>query len=603
MMQSSLDYRLLQIEDSRAEDVSALVEALEHPDAEIRRLAARALGRFELPEHKDAVAALLDAESPAVRREAVNALGQMGTAVDFVGLLREERDPGVRAVIYRTMGRLPGADERVLAEGLTEQDLNIRAGAAAGLEAHFRLHARDAAPAETTLDALRTAVRETRDSLVRKLALQTLNAADDADPETLEAALSDEDPQVRRLAVIATKRWRDDPSYIVRYEALRLDPSCERARAALNDESEHVALLAIDQLGELGCAPGIIVSMTDRGETWRRRAHALLALARVDVNAAFDRLYRFMGDGRWQVRAYAAQAAKLLSDDEALNILVQDRHPNVVAAALRHYGDAVGALESWDYGVIMEATSLLDDALEVNPGPVLLAALGRISAEGRATSRDPRRRLLERLREYGDPSMAPEIEPLLGDFDPVIAGLAAEVLSEWTGRVVSSSTRRYEPLPLLEENFIKALAGATAVIRMESEGSFTLQLLSEEAPATASVFALLADGGFYNGLTFHRVVSNFVVQGGSVGANEYVGDGPYMRDEVGLVSHLRGTVGISTRGRDTGDAQIFINLVDNFRLDHNYTVFARVIEGMDVVDRIQEGSIIDSIEIVRWTFQ
>jgi cyclophilin family peptidyl-prolyl cis-trans isomerase len=58
-------------------------------------------------------------------------------------------------------------------------------------------------------------------------------------------------------------------------------------------------------------------------------------------------------------------------------------------------------------------------------------------------------------------------------------------------------------------------------------------------------------------------------------------------------------VGISTRGRDTGDCQIFINLVDNFRLDHNYTVFARVVEGMDNVDRIQEGDSIQSIQILR----
>src|SRR5438067_1354390 len=80
---------------------------------------------------------------------------------------------------------------------------------------------------------------------------------------------------------------------------------------------------------------------------------------------------------------------------------------------------------------------------------------------------------------------------------------------------------------------------------------------------------------YYDGLTFHRVLPNFVIQGGSPGANEYVGDGPFMRDEVGR-SNTRGTVGISTRGRDTGDAQIFINLVDNQRLDHEYTVIAEV---------------------------
>jgi cyclophilin family peptidyl-prolyl cis-trans isomerase len=67
------------------------------------------------------------------------------------------------------------------------------------------------------------------------------------------------------------------------------------------------------------------------------------------------------------------------------------------------------------------------------------------------------------------------------------------------------------------------------------------------------------------------------------------GDGPYTRDEIGLQPNWRGSVGISTRGRDTGDGQIFINLVDNLRLDHNYTVVGEVVEGMDVVDQVVEG--------------
>ena len=87
-----------------------------------------------------------------------------------------------------------------------------------------------------------------------------------------------------------------------------------------------------------------------------------------------------------------------------------------------------------------------------------------------------------------------------------------------------------------------------------------------------------------------------MIQGGSPGANEYAGEPFYMRDEVGL--HLRGTVGISTRGRDTGDAQIFINIVDSPRLDHAYTVFGSVIDGMNVVDSVLEGDVIQRVELV-----
>ncbi|MCC7180745.1 MAG: peptidylprolyl isomerase [Acidobacteria bacterium] len=131
---------------------------------------------------------------------------------------------------------------------------------------------------------------------------------------------------------------------------------------------------------------------------------------------------------------------------------------------------------------------------------------------------------------------------------------------------------------------------------MTGRGAFDISLDPDFAPLSSVRIARRASEGYYNGLTFHRVAPNFVIQGGSPGANEYAGDALFMRDEVGI--HRRGTVGISTRGRDTGDAQIFVNLVDSPRLDHQYTVFGTVVSGMDVVDGILEGDVIERIELV-----
>jgi cyclophilin family peptidyl-prolyl cis-trans isomerase len=121
-------------------------------------------------------------------------------------------------------------------------------------------------------------------------------------------------------------------------------------------------------------------------------------------------------------------------------------------------------------------------------------------------------------------------------------------------------------------------------------GRIELKLLAFEAPTNTARFARLARAGYFDGLTFHRIAPGFVIQGGSPGANEYVGDGPFTRDELISGSHRRATVGVSTRGRDTGDGQIFVNLVDNPRLDHNYTIFAQVVSGMDVGDH-KKGSV------------
>jgi cyclophilin family peptidyl-prolyl cis-trans isomerase len=129
-------------------------------------------------------------------------------------------------------------------------------------------------------------------------------------------------------------------------------------------------------------------------------------------------------------------------------------------------------------------------------------------------------------------------------------------------------------------------------------GSFVVRLRGDAAPMMAARILALARDGYYDGLAWHRVEPDFVIQGGSPGDNEYVGHARYLRDELGTVPHARGTVGMSTRGHDTGDAQWFVNLRDNPRLGRDYTVFAEVVEGMDVVDGVLEGDAIATIREV-----
>jgi cyclophilin family peptidyl-prolyl cis-trans isomerase len=227
--------------------------------------------------------------------------------------------------------------------------------------------------------------------------------------------------------------------------------------------------------------------------------------------------------------------------------------------------------------------------------PALNAALGRITAEHKDTSRDPRMAILERLQRLGDRSQADAIAPYLKDFDPRVAQKAADILAAWTG---APRTIAPEPLPLPGVRLadVQALRGRRLRVTMAGRGAFEIALDVDFAPLTVVRIARRAGEGYYDGLTFHRVAPNFVIQGGSPGANEYAGDALYMRDEVGI--HRRGTVGISTRGRDTGDAQLFVNLVDSPRLDHQYTVFGTVVSGMDVVDGVLEGDVIERVELV-----
>jgi cyclophilin family peptidyl-prolyl cis-trans isomerase len=153
-----------------------------------------------------------------------------------------------------------------------------------------------------------------------------------------------------------------------------------------------------------------------------------------------------------------------------------------------------------------------------------------------------------------------------------------------------------EPLPSIDE--IARLETQQVVLTLRGLGDGVIRLAPREAPLNVARFARQVSAGDWDGLTFHRVEPGFVVQGGSPGANEYVGADRYTRDERSHLSHVRGSVGISTRGRDTGDGQIFINLVDNPRLDHAYTVIGTITAGMPHVDAMLEGAVIERARLV-----
>lgn len=593
MLQWPLDYRLLEVEDARGSP-EPLVEALADPDT--ARQTIRALGRFERPELARHVLPFLEADEADLRIEAANALAQMNTTESLVPYLAEERDPEVRAALYEALGRLEEGAEALLLPGFAETP-PARRGAVKGLENLLRT--RDQTPSPRAIEALREAAAGSSDPHTVELALLALLRAGDRHGPTLAKALEKDEPGVRRLAVQGLDAGHDDLSPRVRYEALRSSPSCARAEAALDDASGHVAILAVDLLGD-GCSAEKLEEVVTDKDGWRRPAHALVSLAQVAPASARPHLERFRSHPVFQARVYAARAAKLLEADETLEILRRDDHPNVVAEALVTPEQALDALDSDHYGLLVGALNLLEETeLPSSATPRLLATLERLSAERKHTSRDPRRMLLELLRKLGSEELGAELDYLLSDFDPFIAALAAEIVSEVASRSVAAKTTRFAPEPLPEKSFIEALHGARARIEMKEAGTFVIELLPEVAPLTVARFARLADGGYYDGLTFHRVVPGFVIQGGSPGANEFVGTPGYLRDEVSTLSHLRGTLGISTRGRDTGDSQIFVNLEDNFRLDHNYTVFGRVVEGMEAVDRVLEGDVMEKAEILR----
>jgi cyclophilin family peptidyl-prolyl cis-trans isomerase len=118
-------------------------------------------------------------------------------------------------------------------------------------------------------------------------------------------------------------------------------------------------------------------------------------------------------------------------------------------------------------------------------------------------------------------------------------------------------------------------------------GEIVIELLPQVAPATVSNFIDLVKKKYYNNLAFHRVVSDFVIQGGDPQGTGWGGPGYSIPCEYGTVPFLRGTVGMATAGKDTGGSQFFICHSEQPHLNGRYTVFGKVISGMEVVDQIQ----------------
>lgn len=133
------------------------------------------------------------------------------------------------------------------------------------------------------------------------------------------------------------------------------------------------------------------------------------------------------------------------------------------------------------------------------------------------------------------------------------------------------------------------------------KGVMKVEFYEQDAPGTVANFCKLAESGFYDGLTFHRVIPNFVIQGGCPKGDGTGGPGYTIKCETGggHQYHDRGVLSMAHAGRDTGGSQFFIchNRANTAHLDGVHTCFGRVYEGLEVIDDIRAGDVIERIVI------
>ncbi len=152
--------------------------------------------------------------------------------------------------------------------------------------------------------------------------------------------------------------------------------------------------------------------------------------------------------------------------------------------------------------------------------------------------------------------------------------------------------------PPIDWELVRQIPANQKVVLHTSEGDITWQLLVNDAPGSVSTFVKLVKEGFYDGKYFHRVVPNFVAQGGCPRGDGFGGLDYTIRSEFAPLYYQAGSVGLASAGKDTESCQFFITHSPTVHLDGSYTIFARVIKGMEIVNRLQIGAQIQSIELL-----
>lgn len=641
---------MLRMEDRRDYDEGRLSAFLGNPHVEVRRRAVQAAGRIRDPRAVDLLLTALADSAPGVRADAAFALGQLGdtTAPVLDALsslaLDPREDSGARAEAVAAIGKLGApagsATIEALLSGIEQETPETVVQEA--LLAVWRLPRDDRSAALVAVHAssenterrwravyalmrlgdpgtIPVLLERTRDqdALVRALAARGLRKAT-ADSAGLEAA-----------AMTTFTGLANDPHPHVRINAVRalasygLPELAPVIRDRLADRDGNVAIAAAEALAELGtteAVPALEAVVRDTTVRLALRGAALTSLIRLDPEKGVAHAADLARSGEWLDRFYAARALQAAPWNLAageLTTLSSDEDARVAAAALgsmgTHAADSLPAI----YTIFVERLGSADSrirtaavrGLATRASPVDLpalldaydraqndtddndAALAAIAALGELARRGTpvARGFFLRFQRSADPLVRVEVERNLGRGTwgpplPIETGKEIEFYEDVVRRIV---------IPDLVEGIRPRVAIRTA------GGEITIELAAADAPLTVDNFLSLARRGYFNGSRWHRVVPNFVLQDGDPRGDGAGGPGYAIRDELNRVRYGRGTVGMALSGPDTGGSQFFITHSPQPHLDGGYTVFGRVVDGMDVADRVIQDDPIEAIDILQ----
>ena len=568
----------------------ALVEALQDPEPTVQGRAAEALGRIGAVDAGESIGGLVrsyvsaafDLEpddlsyplSPEIEafRLGLYALSALRAYEPLAGAVLQETGQPILwwwPVAYALQGT---GDPRALDALITLAGVQGSVGvafAAQGLGAIGGPEAVD--PLIALLDL------ERRDTHVLASAIRALAQVDDprVGEELYQFALTPELSPTLRLAALEALEQRLAPGSAAMFVELMTVPWPPMRAAALKALARNDPETFMLVLSGLGQDPD-----------WRVRAARAEALAYVDPGAAAPQLVGLLGDDEPRVIPFVLRSLATLQvpDVDLVEVLIS-RLVSEDVVVRKTAATLLGERGSRESGASDEIASALLDAFEAardEPSYLARAAIvDALVAVGGSTAQDVL------ITALDDPDWAVRVRAAEGLHALQVDGEHQHAIRPAPGR---------RSVNFAAPHLVRPTVSPRVYVEVD-HGTIELELNVVDAPLTADNFMVLARSGFYDGLLFHRVVPNYVVQGGDPRGDGEGGAGYTLRDEPNHLPFLRGTVGMALDWQDTGGSQFFITHSPQPHLDGRYTVFARVVAGMDVVDRIERHDVIRRVRV------
>ncbi len=616
------------------DSIPTLVEMTDDRDTRVVAAAVFSIGLFGEDVPKNATIALekmlSDHPGTASIGTLLDALARTGSD-DVIKVLvpfMDDDRADVRAAAIRALGilgqrkiRVEGDAVSAVASHLHDESREVRFMAAFAL---YRIADPLLRPDEV-IAALRATVAQDDCAMVRAYALRALARRGGLDEKTLLASAEDPDPRVAATAISSLAFVKGEErcrmasvALALTTDAIRKDPQL------LTGEWVHVARAALEQTKEcsdleevVDLARGIGVVVDEKIPEPRPAGAALVrCLSRLVSSrdhlalVSCDPKRPHVGKRMLAMRLGANKEIRA-RDLEILMDMVETPDPRVSLAALESIA-GVGTPEAT--AAVLRAVG--SDRALVSAGAMDMIAMhteyfmeGKkadlkvIAAIEKAVAKFAPRDVLSAplisacgaISALGDPAGAGLLKKMALDQRPAVRGVALAAQKE-LGVGMTMVLPPLAPVHPIPADVKSTWSTRKTAVRVNTDrGTFRMKLLPDIAPGTVSSFVALAEAGFYDGTEIHRVVPNFVIQAGdSTGTG--LGDPGYnIRCEVSPIPYTRGTVGMALSGKDTGGSQFFVTISDQPHLDGNYTVFGRVVEGMEVIDLIEEGDEIISV--------